>query len=72
MKLKELKEKYLGMKISELRKELETLEAELVKRQLEKKMAKLKQTHLIGQLHYQIALVKTLIGEKRGGVKKGE
>ncbi len=72
MKRKELKEKYLKMQISDLRKELKALETEVVKRQLEKKMAKLKQTHLIGLLRYQIALVKTLISEKEKEVKKGE
>ncbi len=72
MKVKEIKEKYFSKSIPELKKELNKLEAELIKRRLELKLSKLKQSHLIGQLSYENALVKTLIREKEIIGLKGE
>ncbi|NOY14801.1 MAG: 50S ribosomal protein L29 [bacterium] len=51
--------------IDELSTLVDSLQKELALKKMEKAIGKLKQTHLIKDLYYKIALIKTIITEKQ-------
>jgi len=71
MKAKD-KQAYWQKDVSSLQAELDQLARQLVVKQMERKLGKLKQTHLIRQIRYKIALIKTIISHKQANAERSQ
>ncbi len=58
--------------IAELENLLKDLSTQLAQKRMEKALGKLKQTHLIKNLRYKIAFIKTLITQKQSKESHGQ